>query len=113
MNINTFENQFNKTILKRGYDYYIQGHVDSLDQLDKTTWQAEVDGSSVYIVDIQINSKGEISFTNCDCPFNDDCKHIAAVLYTIQAQQISQTIFEEPKKKEVKREVDIEDEEII
>lgn len=100
MNINTFENQFNKTILKRGYDYYIQGHVDSLDQIDKTTWQAEVDGSSVYIVDIQINSKGEISFTNCDCPFNDDCKHIAAVLYTIQAQQISQTIFEQPKVKE-------------
>ena len=31
MNMNMFEKQFNKIILKRGYDYYINGYVVDLD----------------------------------------------------------------------------------
>lgn len=86
MNINTFEVNFNKTILKRGRDYYIQGLIESLDQLTDTQWQAEVDGTYTYTVDIDIGSTGNILTRYCDCPFDGDCKHIAAVLYELKDQ---------------------------
>ncbi|WP_185907862.1 hypothetical protein [Psychrobacillus soli] len=46
MNIKTFEQQFNKTILNRGYDYYVDGHVEDIVQINAHNWQAEVDGTS-------------------------------------------------------------------
>lgn len=87
MNINTFQKQFNKTILKRGLDYYTNGLVEDIVQIDEHNWQAEVAGSSTYIVDIRTNKKGDILYADCDCPYDDDCKHIAAALYAIQHQQ--------------------------
>lgn len=87
MNINTFEKQFNTTILKRGLDYYTNGHVEDIVQIDDYNWQAEVDGSSTYVVDVRINTNGSITYADCDCPYDDDCKHIAAVFYAIRDQQ--------------------------
>lgn len=86
MNLTTFEVSFNKTILKRGRDYYKQGLVESLDRLTDTRWQAEVDGTYTYTVTIDIDSTGIILARHCDCPFEGDCKHIAAVLYELKDQ---------------------------
>ena len=86
MNINTFEKHFNKTILKRGVDYYTEGHVEDLMQINEHNWQAEVYGSSLYVIDVRILSNGDISYVDCDCPYEDDCKHIVATLYKIRTQ---------------------------
>ncbi|MEG0386306.1 MAG: SWIM zinc finger family protein [Solibacillus sp.] len=86
MNINNFEKHFNKTILKRGVDYYADGHVEDLMQINEHNWQAEVYGSSLYVVDLRILTNGNISYIDCDCPYEDDCKHIVAALYEVRAQ---------------------------
>lgn len=87
MNIKSFEKQFNPTILKRGYNYYMNNQVDNLIRIDSTNWQAEVNGTHTYVVDIQINENGDIVYADCDCPYEDDCKHMVAVLYEIRNQQ--------------------------
>ncbi|MFJ5770983.1 SWIM zinc finger domain-containing protein [Psychrobacillus sp. NPDC093180] len=92
MNINKFEKQFYQTILNRGYDYYIDGHVDDIVQIDTYNWQAEVDGTSTYVVDIRMNEDGDIVYADCDCPFEGDCKHMVAVLYEIRDEQQSSTV---------------------
>ncbi|WP_391206661.1 SWIM zinc finger family protein [Psychrobacillus sp. L4] len=103
MNINTFENQFHKTILKRGYDYYIDGHVEDIVQIDAHNWQAEVDGTSIYVVDVRIHANGDILYADCDCPYDGDCKHIVAVLYEIRdQQQTAQIQLSSPLKKKNK-----------
>ncbi|MGE7675199.1 SWIM zinc finger family protein [Lysinibacillus sp. NPDC094403] len=86
MNINTFEKQFKKVIVQRGYDYYVNNHVIDIMQIDNSNWRAEVEGTEPYTVDVAIKSNGDITYANCDCPYDDDCKHIVAVLYAIQEQ---------------------------
>lgn len=86
MNINTFESQFSKVIVQRGYDYYMNHHVIDIMQIDNSNWQAEVEGTEPYTVNIIIKANGDITDATCDCPYDDDCKHIAAVLYAIQEQ---------------------------
>ena len=86
MNINTFESQFSKVIVQRGYDYYVNHHVIDIMQIDNTNWQAEVEGTEPYTVNIIIKANGDITDATCDCPYDDDCKHIVAVLYAIQEE---------------------------
>lgn len=86
MNINSFESQFSKVIVQRGYDYYMNHHVIDIMQIDNCNWQAEVEGTEPYTVDIVIEANGDITDATCDCPYDDDCKHIVAVLYAIQEQ---------------------------
>ena len=38
----------------------------------------------MYVVDVRLNADGDIIHTDCDCPVEDDCKHIVATLYAIQ-----------------------------
>jgi len=86
MNINTFEKQFSKVIVQRGYDYYVNHHVIDIMQIDDSNWQAEVEGTEPYTVDVVIEANGDITDMTCDCPYDDDCKHIVAVLYAVQEQ---------------------------
>ncbi|MGM9950830.1 MAG: SWIM zinc finger domain-containing protein [Lysinibacillus sp.] len=84
MNSITFEQYFSQKILTRGYDYYQSGQIMDLEQISETNWQAEVKGSSLYIVDVTLTPKGEPDYLDCDCPYEMNCKHIAAVLYAIR-----------------------------
>lgn len=86
MNINSFEKQFKKVIVQRGYDYYMNNQVIDIMQIDTSNWRAEVEGTEPYTVDVTFNAQGDITYANCDCPYDDDCKHIAAVLYEIKEQ---------------------------
>lgn len=86
MKLNTFEQQFEAQIVKRGQRYFKEGNVINLEQISETNWQADVMGSDDYIVDIVINEQGEITYIECDCPYGNGCKHAVATLYAIQAQ---------------------------
>lgn len=79
------------TSYKRGEDYYRLGKVSRLKKsADGCSYTARVKGSSSYSVEVEIWPDGEIS-TYCDCPafysYDNDCKHIAAVLIAIHDQE--------------------------
>jgi len=85
-----FENEYSKTILKRGLDYYNDGCVKKVRVKDSAIG-AIVEGTNSYYVSIEM--KGEkIVDTNCDCPYfyeHDECKHITAVLYYLINENIA------------------------
>ncbi len=73
---------FDKCILERGFDYYIEGAVDNID-ISEDIICAEVEGTEPYQVEINME-KGEITDMYCSCHYAEDgqnCKHMAAVLY--------------------------------
>lgn len=65
-----FEQAIDNRILKRGLDYFDQGHVVSLETKDKKKYKARVDGSEVYRVEISLNQNDEIEESYCDCPYD-------------------------------------------
>ena len=87
MRLTDYEHYFPSKILKRGFNYYIDGHVEDLDKINATTWRADVAGSnSIYEVEIKIKNDRTIDYMICECPYDGDCKHIVATLYAIEEQ---------------------------
>lgn len=78
---------FSKTIITRGEEYYNEGKVLSCFK-DGNKYYANVDGSSYkpYQVTIEIDKKGE-PFFECDCPYENNCKHIYATLVAIDKKE--------------------------
>lgn len=88
MKINDFESHIHKTILERGRDYFLEDKIYSLHENKKNSWIAEVQGTDLYTVDVDLGSKHEIKEWQCDCPYDYDmiCKHIVAVFFAIEEQ---------------------------
>lgn len=86
MNLKNFESIFDKKILQRGRDYYCNGAVLSLEQISDNEYTAEVDGSMIYDVFIEIDGNGDVTDIRCDCPYDmgEYCKHEAAVLFALR-----------------------------
>ncbi|MDR0729263.1 MAG: SWIM zinc finger family protein [Prevotellaceae bacterium] len=59
--------------------------IDNIGQDQPDTWTAEVSGSSLYSVEIKLESDEIVSW-NCNCPYDygDICKHVVAVLLYIK-----------------------------
>lgn len=77
-----WETYFQKRILDRGYDYYLDGCVEDL-RITPNRINAVVYGTHPYHVEIKLNGNRIIGMS-CDCPYAQDehnCKHMAAVLY--------------------------------
>lgn len=76
---------YTPTTFKRGEEYYKEGRVKHLAfDTDRQMWTAEVRGSKVYHVGIQINEQHITD--DCTCRAYEtygDCKHICAVLLAI------------------------------
>lgn len=93
MNINNFKEYIDKTILKRGYDYYTDGNIlDTCNEGDNT-YTFEVQGSEDYQVVVQLEDNGEIIYSECNCPydFGPICKHEVAAYFEL-AEHISKVI---------------------
>ena len=76
---------FRKTILDRGYGYYLEGAVENIGREDNVI-SATVSGTELYEVEIFLNND-EVYDMDCDCPYAEDgnyCKHMAAVLYELE-----------------------------
>ncbi|MFT8311723.1 MAG: DEAD/DEAH box helicase [Sporolactobacillus sp.] len=81
---------FSPTIYQRGYNYYLEGRVESLYYDSNTdSWEAEIEGTEQYVVDVCFEGRSLIY--DCDCPaaeqFSTPCKHVAAVLLEIKEEQ--------------------------
>lgn len=102
MNISNFENQINETILERGYDYFTNDYITSLQKLKSGKWQAKVEGNyGNYRVEVLLDKVENITDYSCNCPFEGDiCKHITAVLYAIRDRQdiqVAETVSNPPE----------------
>ncbi|MDD4602036.1 hypothetical protein SDC9_11492 [bioreactor metagenome] len=73
----------------KGCQYHHDGHVREVDfSFEDKAFHARVRGRELYTVNIRLDSKDKIKRYDCDCPafygYNGACKHIIAVLKTIQ-----------------------------
>ncbi|WP_181163810.1 SWIM zinc finger family protein [Pontibacter mangrovi] len=85
LTLQNFEQQVNPTILERGKQYYKQLAVIWLEESEENVWEAEVEGTEPYEVSVTLADSGEITSFACNCPYDGDmCKHIVAVLLTLQ-----------------------------
>lgn len=100
MNINNFNEFIDDVILKRGYDYYLDGVVDVLN-VDDGEYLFQVQGSNMYEVSVTLDNGGEIIYSQCDCPydFGPICKHEVAAYY-----EINKIIKSEGKDRNIKKE---------
>lgn len=90
MEVKNIEDYFSVQILRRGYDYYKNGKVKSINKSDNK-YSATVKGTEEYEVKMLIENGiiNEESLT-CTCPYaeEDNCKHMAAVLYCLKKDKI-------------------------
>lgn len=92
MTIHDFDRYIDKMILQRGQQYYGNGYVENLEQMEVGEFHALVVGSEDYDVYVKLNAKHEIIESSCSCPYNwgDVCKHEAAVYYEIRDKRMYQ-----------------------
>ncbi|WP_373512152.1 SWIM zinc finger domain-containing protein [Persicitalea sp.] len=82
--LDNFSEKITEKIVERGSDYFLNGAVTYLEEDEDGQWEAEVDGSETYHLDITLKGRTVESYY-CDCPYDDDdCKHIVAVLYEMR-----------------------------
>lgn len=101
--LNEFEQHINEKILKRGYNYYVNGHVQPLEFIDSHTIETIVNGTEDYNVKLHLE-KEILKDVFCDCPYDQEvfCKHIVATLFELQSDVMNLT-KEKPKKERKKR----------
>lgn len=83
---------FSPWILERGRNYWDDDRVESLRQ-DGNTVTAVVCGTEDYDVEIEIGRGGNVAYMSCTCPYAEEgnnCKHMAAVLFAIDADIMEQ-----------------------
>ena len=87
MKIN-FEELFDEKILKRGYNYYLEDSVHEVAK-NENNYEGVVYGTERYEVQIEIESNGNVEDMNCNCPYAEEnnCKHMAALLYYLENDQ--------------------------
>lgn len=79
-----FENIVPYKILMRGEAYYESGAVSELEEISSGEWEAVVDGTDSYNVEISME-RDEITAWYCDCPYDGGiCKHVVATLLAIR-----------------------------
>ncbi len=81
-----WEKSFSRIILERGKDYADRKRVTII-SMNSQTAVAAVRGSRKYNVYVRLSEAGEFKEGSCDCPYAEDnsrCKHMAAVLYTME-----------------------------
>jgi len=85
--LQNFENQADETILQRGKQYFDRQAITSLEEAGENIWQAEVEGTDTYQVEVNLRKNGQISDYFCDCPYDGEiCKHVVAVLYALRQE---------------------------
>ena len=86
MNLHNFENNIEKKILARGYDYYENNYVTSVEETEENVFEAEVEGTELYTVEVELDDQANIIDTQCDCPYDmgDYCKHQVATFLAVR-----------------------------
>ena len=84
LTLDNFDQQLPKDLLKKALPYFQNGSVLYVEQNDDGTWQAEVDGTETYSVEITLDGR-IVTASFCDCPVESaSCKHVVAVLFALR-----------------------------
>ncbi|MDF0728258.1 hypothetical protein PY093_16455 [Cytobacillus sp. S13-E01] len=85
MNITNFKRYIDKTILDRGYIYYIEGNVVKAYKQGENEYLFHIEGTDDYEVLVEIRDNGDILYSECDCPydFGPVCKHEVAAYFQL------------------------------
>ncbi|WP_394234906.1 SWIM zinc finger domain-containing protein [Niallia oryzisoli] len=85
MNLNNFKKIIDRTIVDRGYNYYIEGNVLEAYEQSENEYIFHIEGSDDYEVLVELGDNGEILYSECDCPydFGPVCKHEVAAYYQL------------------------------
>lgn len=83
-----WQSYFEPHILARGYNYMLEGRVHN-PEFRGQVCTAQVQGSEEYDVEIVLTGN-RVEEMHCTCPYaraGSNCKHMAAVLYTVSEEQ--------------------------
>lgn len=86
MHLRNFDQYIDAVILARGKLYEAEGHIATLEEVDDRVYEAEVEGSELYEVCVELDEDGGIIEMECDCPYDlgPACKHQVAVLFRLR-----------------------------
>ena len=102
--LNQFEQLIDESILTRGLEYFNGGAVTDFSEISVGEYEAIVSGTEEYTVQLTIENNIIIEH-NCDCPYvmGAVCKHIVAVIFYIQKDELelNQIDTKSPKKKKI------------
>jgi uncharacterized Zn finger protein len=110
-----FELHIDETILQRGLTYFKKGRVNEPEEISSGHYEVIVQGTKNYMV--RLNLKNEtITEYSCDCPYDlgPVCKHITAVIFYMQQEELGiqknadlkKSKPKPPKKKNITQRVD-------
>jgi hypothetical protein len=86
LTLKNFDSVEDNEATAKGLQYYKDGAISYIEEVEDGDWEASVMGTNLYSVGVNLK-KLKINATGCDCPAfeqNDYCKHIAAVLFAIR-----------------------------
>jgi len=88
MNLSNFRKDVSSKIYERGYEYFEDGCIADLQELNEGEWLAEVEGNyDDYTVEIKLD-ENNIKSWRCNCPYDGAiCKHVVAVLLSINEEK--------------------------
>ncbi|GAB3219629.1 SWIM zinc finger family protein [Spirosoma arcticum] len=82
--LDNFDQQLPKDLIKKAQPYFQNGAVLYVEQNDDGTWQAEVEGSDTYSIEITLDGR-TVTDSFCDCPVEGAiCKHVVATLFALR-----------------------------
>ena len=90
--LDQFEHIIDEKILQRGLTYFKKGHVHELEEISPNTYEAIVEGTEDYTVRLTVENNVVTDY-RCDCPydFGPVCKHVAAVVFAMQEEELGLT----------------------
>ena len=90
--LDQFEQVIDEKILQRGLTYFKKGHVQELEEVSPNTYQAIVEGTEDYTVRLTVENNVVTDYS-CDCPYDlgPVCKHVAAVVFSLQEEKLGLT----------------------
>ena len=90
--LDQFEQVIDEKILQRGLTYFKKGHVQELEEVSPNTYEAIVEGTEDYTVRLTVENNVVTDYS-CDCPYDlgPVCKHVAAVIFSLQEEDLGLT----------------------
>lgn len=117
LNFRKLKQDFSSTIIKEGREFYEKEKVVSAKLIHLDSKSMRISGrvlgqyDNYYESEIEIDRQEcETIDSNCDCPYNYDCQHIAALLFYLE-QNIDQILVAYSKEKDLGQSEDFNPEE--
>lgn len=117
LNFRKLKQDFSSSIVKEGKEFFESNKVVSAKLLHLDSKTMRISGRVLGQYDNHYESEIEIDRqecetidSNCDCPYNYDCQHIAALLFYLE-QNLDQILVAYSKENDLSEEPDLEDKE--